>query len=190
MEKQQPLDEQKLTQRLVSGDEMAFELLFYRYRGKVADFIRRSLPHRNDSEDVVLEVFLRVWFSKEKIDVQRPFAPYLFRIARNLVIDLLRKKVEHTIYLQNESFLSNFSSNEAEIKIEEKELQYWLESLINKLPEQRRKIFMMSRFEGFTYPEIAKKLNISENTVDTQIRRSLDYFRNEIKRIKMLLLLF
>ncbi|MGV8139885.1 MAG: RNA polymerase sigma factor [Mangrovibacterium sp.] len=190
MEEKKYVDEQVLIQKLVSGDEMAFELLFYRYRGKVADFIRRSVPPQVDVEETALEVFLRVWLSRERIDSQRSFAPYLFRIARNLVIDLLRRNVEHTIYLQNESFSADFCSNEAELNIEERELQSWLESVMNKLPEQRKKIFMMSRFQGLTYPEIAKNLNISENTVDTQIRRSLDYFRNELKRIKILLLFF
>ena len=182
-------DEQKLIQRLVDGDEMAFELLFYRYRGKVADFVRRSVPPQVDREDAVLEIFLRVWLSREKIDVQRPFAPWLFAVARNLVIDLLRKNVEHIIYLKDESFLADINFNEAEFRIEEKELQSWFQSILAQLPEKRRNIFMMSRFEGLTYPEIATKLNITENTVDTQIRRSLDFLRKEIKKIKIFFLL-
>jgi len=188
LKEQKYTDEQKLINRLVDGDEMAFELLFYRYRGKVADFVRRSVPPQIDREDAVLEIFLRVWLSRERINVQRPFAPYLFAVARNLVIDLLRKNVEHTVYL-HESFSADISANETELKIEEKELQSWFQSVLAQLPEKRRNIFLMSRIEGLTYPEIATKLNITENTVDTQIRRSLDFLRKEIKKLKTLLLL-
>jgi len=182
-------DEQKLIQRLVHGDEMAFELLFYRYRGKVGNFIRRSLPPDIDLEENVHEIFLRIWMNRNRLDPQLPFGPYLFKVARNLIIDVLRKQVMHTVYLQDESFLADFGLNDTELKIEEKELQSWLQRVLEKLPEKRRNIFMLNRFDGLTYPEIARKLKISENTVDTQIRRSLQYLREELKKIKMLLLL-
>ncbi len=183
------IDERKLIQRLVKGDEMAFELLFYRYRGKVGNFIKRSIPPQIDLEETVHEIFLRIWINKEKLDVDRPFGPYLFRIARNIVIDELRKNIEHTIYLNDGSFPSDFSINDTDFKIEERELQRWFKIILDKLPEKRRNIFMMNRFEDLSYRDIASKLNISENTVDTQIRRTLQYFRDELKKIRMLMML-
>jgi RNA polymerase sigma-70 factor (ECF subfamily) len=182
-------DEQELIQRFIQGDELAFELLFYRYRGKVGHFIKRSVPPHIDLEETVHEVFLRIWINRDKIDAQRPFGPYLFRVARNMVIDLLRKNIEQMVYLKDESFLTDCCINDTEQKIEEKELQTWFRSMLDKLPEKRRNIFMMNRFEGLTYPEIAQKLGISENTVDTQVRRTLQYFREAIRKIKILLML-
>jgi len=178
-------DEQKLVQKLVKGDEMAFELLFYRYRGKVGNFIKRSLPSHVDLEETVHEIFLRIWINRDKIDEQRPFAPYLFRVARNIVIDVLRKNIDRYIYLHDESFLSDLSINDTDLKIEEKERQNWLQSTLDKLPEKRKNIFIMNRFDGLSYSEIARKLNISENTVDTQIRRSLQYLREEIRKVRI-----
>ncbi len=182
-------DEQKLIQRLVHGDEVAFELLFYRYRGKVGHFIKRSIPPYIDMDETVHEVFLRIWINKEKLDADRPFGPYLFRVARNLVIDLLRKNIEQTVYVQDDSLLNDLGVNDTELKLEEKELQTWFRSILEELPEKRRSIFVMNRLEGLTYLEIARKLSISENTVDTQIRRALQYFREAIRKTKMLLLL-
>ncbi len=178
-----------MVQRLRDGDELAFELLFYRYRGKVANFINLSLPRYADREEVVLEIFLQIWISREKIDAQRPFAPYLFKVARNKVIDILRKKVESTVYLLDEPFKLDLSINDGELKLEEKELEDWFWATLDRLPEKRKEIFRMSRFEGMSYPEIAKKLDISENTVDTQIRRSLQFFKEEIKKLKTILLI-
>ncbi|MGV8090258.1 MAG: RNA polymerase sigma factor [Mangrovibacterium sp.] len=182
-------DEQELIQRFIQGDELAFELLFYRYRGKVGHFIKRSVPPHIDLEETVHEVFLRIWINRDKIDAQRPFGPYLFRVARNMVIDLLRKNIEQMVYLKEEVMLTDLCINDTDQKIEEKELQTWFQSMLDKLPEKRRNIFMMNRFEGLTYPEIAQKLGISENTVDTQVRRTLQYFREAIRKIKVLLIL-
>jgi len=179
-------DEQELLQRLVHGDEVAFELLFYRYRGKVGHFIKRSVPSYIDMDETVHEVFLRIWINREKLDAQRPFGPYLFRVARNLIIDLLRKNIEQTVYVQDDSLLNDLGVNDTELKLEEKELQTWFRSVLEELPEKRRSIFEMNRLEGLTYPEIARKLSISENTVDTQIRRALQYFREAFRKMKII----
>ncbi len=189
MKEQKHTDEKELVLRLIHGDEMAFELLFYRYRGKVGHFIKRSVPPHVDSEETVHEVFLRIWINRDKIDAGRPFSPYLFRVARNIVIDLLRKNVGQAVYLKEEVMLTDLCINDTDQKIEEKELQSWFRTMLDKLPEKRRSIFMMNRFEGLSYPEIARNLGISENTVDTQIRRTLQYFREALRKIKMLLVL-
>ncbi len=184
MNETRKIDETDLIKRLSIGDEMAFEILFYRYRGKLSNFIEKSLPQHVDLEETVHEIFLRIWINKEKLDANRPFGPYLFKIARNIIVDELRKNIERLVYLQDGSFTSDLSINDTDLKIEEKELNNWFSSILDKLPPKRRKIFVMSRFEDLTYKEIAYKLNISENTVDTQIRRSLQFFRDEIKKIR------
>jgi RNA polymerase sigma-70 factor (ECF subfamily) len=180
---QNRVEEKELISRLVEGDEMAFEILFYRYRGKVGHFIKRSLPAQFDVEGFVNEIFLRIWINKEKIDPNRPVGPYIFRVARNLVIDELRKKVEQLTYLQDETFYADLGINDTDLNLEEKELQNWFNAVLDKIPEKRKDIFVMSRLEDMTYKEIAQKLDISENTVDTQIRRTLLFLKNEIKRL-------
>lgn len=132
------------------------------------------------------EIFLRIWVNKETIDKSRPFAPFLFKVARNMLIDEIRKNIDHTIYLNDQVFGADTGVNNTELKIEEKELQNWLQTTLNQLPEKRKNIFILNRFEGLSYKDIGKKLNISENTVDTQIRRTLQFLREEIKKIKML----
>jgi RNA polymerase sigma-70 factor, ECF subfamily len=186
---QNKVEEKKLIQRLVAGDEMAFEILFYRYRGKVGNFIKRSIPSQFDLEGIIHEIFLRIWINKEHLDSDRPFGPYVFRIARNLVIDELRKKVEHLTYLRDNSFCVDFGINETDLNLEEKELQSWFNAVLEKIPEKRREIFIMNRMEDLSYKEIAQKLGISENTVDTQIRRTLFFLRNELKKLKILFFL-
>ncbi len=183
-------DERKLIQRLANGEEMAFEILFYRYRGKVGNFIKKTLPPGIDLEETVNEIFLRVWMNKTKLDVNLPLEPYLFRVARNIVIDEFRKNIQYQVYLQEGSFLSDLSIHGADEILEGKELKNWFTDVLKQLPEKRREIFIMSRFKDMTYREIAKKLNITENTVDTQIRRSLKYLRQELKKIYFFFIFF
>lgn len=189
MKEYKDIDEKKLIQRLSECDEMAFEILFYRYRGKVANFVKRSIPPQIDLEETVHEIFLRIWINKEKLDANFPFGPYLFQVARNIVIDELRKNIKYSIYLHDDKFPSDFSVNDTDFKIEDRELQGWFKTILEKLPEKRRDIFMMNRFDDLSYRDIASKLNISENTVDTQIRRALQYFREEIKKLRMFMFL-
>ncbi len=169
---------------------MAFELIFYRYRGKVGNFLKGAIPVGSDWEELVSDVFLRIWMNREKLDSERPFESYLFRSARNIVVDQLRKKLGQTVYIQDGALVADFGVNNIDTKIEEKELQSWLEAMLQKIPDQRRQIFTMNRFEGLSYREIASKLNISENTVDTQIRRALQFFRTELKALKSFLFFF
>lgn len=169
---------------------MAFEILFYRYRGKVGNFIKKSAPNGTDWEELVTEVFLRIWTNKHKLDPDKPFEAYLFRVVRNLVVDELRKKIDHFVYLQEELLTVDTAANSTYSKIEERELQSWLEKILQQVPLQRRQVFIMSRFDGLSYREIAQKLNISENTVDTQIRRTLKLFRAELKKLNTFFFFF
>lgn len=190
VKQQAQIEEKKLIQQLVAGDEVAFELIFYRYRGKVGNFMRNSLPAAADWEELALDVFFRIWTNRQQLDPERPFEQYLFRAARNLVVDQLRKAAGRTVYLQERLVDTDLGVDDTTARIEEKELQHWLDSRLRQLPTQRRLMFMLSRFEGLSYREIAQKLDISENTVDTQIRRALQFLRSEMKKLNSFLLTF
>lgn len=181
-------DEQTLVRKLSQGDQTAFELLFYRYRGKVYNFVRASLPRHSDPEEVVHEIFLRIWTGRGNLDPGLPFGPYLFRTARNLVIDRLRGRVNRMVSLSDELFPDTADSDAAARDVEERQLGEWFDRTLEQLPEHRRQIFVLSRLEGLSYREIAARLGVTENTVDTQIRRALLFFREELKKLRLLFL--
>lgn len=181
------INEQTLLHRLNRGDQMAFELLFYRYRGKVYNFVKSSLPCQYDAQDLVHEIFLRIWINRTNINPSLPFEPYLFRTVRNLVIDRLRVRVNRLVCLNEEIFATETGAEQTDQSIEERQLGEWFDRTLKQLPEHRRKIFVMSRIDGLSYKEIASQFRITENTVDTQIRRALLFFREEFKKLKLLL---
>lgn len=161
---------------------MAFELIFHRSKGKLMGFLKKSLPADEDEESVMQDIYLKLWVGRKTIHSDKDFETYLYSIARNQVIDVLRKRLNKLKYLEELHDQMNqvnvnmdpFSS------VEYTELETMIHNLIDQLPDQRREIFKLSRLGGLTYKKIAEKLNISENTVDTQIRNALSFLRKKM----------
>lgn len=181
--------DEDLLLRIRKGDEVAFELVFYRYKGKLYDFIRRSLPASEDAESMVQEIFVRLWSNREQLDPAKSLNAFIYTMARNEIFGHLRKLLVRRRYLEELSFSLNESSETTDRQIEYNELTSVVAQLVSSMPEKRREIYVLSRNEGLSYKEIASQLGISENTVDSQIRKALTYLKENLRR-KMSLLLF
>ncbi|BBE17160.1 RNA polymerase ECF-type sigma factor [Aquipluma nitroreducens] len=182
--------EKELVKKLNEGDSFAFEVLFYKYRNKIKGFALKIVPAQIDPEEIVQEVFVRVWLKKEAIDPEKDFQSYLFTIAKHLVLDHLKSAVNKKLYFVGEHFQQDLLEEEGvEASISE-ETEAKLQKLINEIPERRREIFRLSRFEGLSYKQIAERLNISENTVDSQIRNALVFLRKEFRKFVVLSFLY
>ncbi len=182
--------EKELVKKLKDGDSFAFEVLFYKYRNKIKGFALKIVPAQIDPEEIVQEVFVRVWLKKEAIDPEKDFQSYLFSIAKHLVLDHLKSAVNRKLYFVGEHFQQDLVEEDGlEASISE-ETEAKLQKLINEIPERRREIFRLSRFEGLSYKQIAERLNISENTVDSQIRNALAFLRKEFRKIIVLAFLY
>lgn len=174
--------EKELTKMLSKGDAFAFEVLFYKYRNKVKGFAKKMVPAQVDPEEIVQEVFVKLWLKKEMVNPEKDFQSYLFSIAKNLILDYIKSAVNRKLYFVGEHFQQDLLVEEnAEYIVDGAEEK--LQKLINQIPERRREIFILSRFEGLTYKQIAGRLNISENTVDSQIRNALAFLRKEFRKI-------
>lgn len=166
--------EKEVVLQFISGSENACEMIFHSTKGKLKGFLKKALPKDEDEESIMQDVYLKLWSTRKFIQPDRNFETYLFAIARNLVIDVMRKRLHKQKYLENlYRQLNEGQENTLDTKtvVEYSELERMIIDLINQLPEKRREIFRLNRLEGLTYKEIAKKLNISENTVDSQMRK-------------------
>jgi RNA polymerase sigma-70 factor, ECF subfamily len=182
--------EKELVKKLKDGDSFAFEVLFYKYRNKIKGFALKIVPAQIDPEEIVQEVFVRVWLKKEAIDPEKDFQSYLFSIAKHLVLDHLKSAVNRKLYFVGEHFQHDLLEEEGMEASLTEETEVKLLKLINEIPERRREIFRLSRFEGLSYKQIAERLNISENTVDSQIRNALAFLRKEFRKIVVLAFLY
>jgi RNA polymerase sigma-70 factor (ECF subfamily) len=182
--------EKELAGKLKQGDSFAFEVLFYKYRNKVKGFAQKMVPSQIDPEEIVQEVFVRVWLKKEMINPDKDFQSYLFSIAKHLILDHLKSAVNRRLYFVEEHFQKDLMIEDgAEVAIPE-DVEAKLLALIDQLPDRRKEIFSLSRFEGMSYKQIAGRLNISENTVDSQIRNALAFLRKEFRKMVIVVFLY
>ena len=181
--------EKELVKKLKEGDSFAFEVLFCKYRNKVKGFAVKIVPTQVDPEEIVQEVFVKLWLKKESIDPTKDFQAYLFMIAKNLVLDHLKSAVNRRLYFVGEQIQHDLLMDETEENQPVEDMEARLQKLIDQIPERRREIFFLSRFEGLSYRQIAERLNISENTVDSQIRNALAFLRKEFRKYAVLVFL-
>ncbi|RIJ50523.1 RNA polymerase sigma-70 factor [Maribellus luteus] len=172
------LTDKELCLALKSGKIDAFDALYYKYHKRLFAFLYKMCDNWHDAEDMVQKIFVKIWERKEGIDVEKSFNSYLFTIAQNEAYDLLKKRA--LLAYHNDYIFTDVEDNED--NLESKKRIETIYSLINEMPERRRHIFLLNRDDGLTYRQIAEKLNISENTVDTQIRNALNYLRKELPK--------
>ena len=175
------LDEKTLILDLQKGSIPTFEKIFSIYHNRIYNFCLRLHQSSDDAGETVQRVFVALWEQRVQVDENKSLAPYLYTIARYIVYQDFRqqvyKKAAFDHFILNSIDLNETTKDEVFYN----ELLSFLESVIERLPERQREIFKLNRFSGLTYHQIADQLNITENTVDTQIRRALKFIRNKYK---------
>lgn len=190
--KKNDIAEMHAVESLKSGDIAAFDYLFEKYSKEVYHFSRKILKSEHDADEVVQDVFLKIWEKRCQIDVRQLFRSYLFTIALNNIRRKFLNKVKEDrfkVELYDELRLS------VQEEQEERNFSYYMKLVdeqIQKLPEKRREIFLMHKKEGLTIPEVARFLNLSPKTVENQITAAIKAIREAFheRNIKGLYLLF
>jgi RNA polymerase sigma-70 factor (ECF subfamily) len=176
-------EEKELIIRLVEGDAEAFEKIYYLYVERVFYFALRYLKDESETEEIVQEVFTKIWESRLNIDPDMSFSGYILTTAKNTIFNENRKKINHQAYCNYIiSYLQKNMQN-VENEIIYNDLMELLNKTIARLPSKRREIFKLSRFQGLPYKEISKKLSISEKTIETHIRLALRDIKTAMKPI-------
>ncbi len=180
--------EQELLKLVSQGDKKSFEILFRTYYNRLCAYAISFVSRNDVAEDIVIDVFLKFWERRESLQITDSVSFYLFQAVKNSCINYLnREKYRKLTVSENEVKLLKLKTD---YSISDKypltdligrELEEKIRQEIEKLPEQCRQIFCLSRFEDLPHKEIAKKLGISENTVKVQIYRALVKLRNELK---------
>jgi len=174
-----------------ADDKSAFNTIYQTYSKRILSFAYAYIKIQSDAEEIVQDVFLKVWENREKIDEYLSFESYLFTITYNTTISLLRKKVTEKQYIAYLKSIQNTSPGNNTIpEIEFTELKEKAHQIIEKLPPRQKQVFNLNREEGLTYTEIATLLNISPNTVESHMERALKTIRKKLGDISIALLIF
>lgn len=171
---------------LNKGDKTVFSSLYSHYWHQVYNFSRLYLTSQDAAEEVVQEVFVKVWESRETLRADTSFKGLLFIITRNLIFSKFRKEVNEDFYRMT-VLKSVEESYTIEEEIEANDLKEYLKILINDLPPRCREVFILSRKENKSYKEIAELLSISEKTVENHISKALKILKENITMLSLFL---
>lgn len=178
-------------QSLTEGSFSAFERLYNLYSGQLYNFMLRiSSGNQYMAEEVVQQTFIRVWEVRDRINPTENFISYLCTIARNMSMNMYQHQTVEYIY--TEYLLKSNSGNDRQTE-ESTDLRFlndYVDTLAEKLPPSRKKIFLLSKRQGYTNKEIAEMLGVTESTVATQLSLAVKFMREQfIKHYDKLILI-
>ncbi|MFH5831345.1 RNA polymerase sigma-70 factor [Halalkalibaculum sp. DA3122] len=156
--------------RLIKADsQKALEELFEKYYDRLCDFAFQYVKSIDLSEEIVSDVFLKIWERRHRLNISKNLKGYLYTATRNQALNYLEKQDNELESLTENAREIESGKYHPDEELIFKELENRLEALINTLPPRRKIIFKLSRLEGFTYKEIAGILSISIHTVQNQM---------------------
>jgi RNA polymerase sigma factor (sigma-70 family) len=169
-------DEKELLVKLRDGDYTAFEKVYSIHKKKIARRLVRLLNSRDLVEDILQELFIRLWNNRKAIDIEKPIEAYLHRIATNLVNDYFRevsrdKKLADELWHRISDLYNPFE------EISQVDADSELFRSIDRLPEQRKKVFLLCKLEKKSYAEVSRLLEISEAAVNDHITKANRFLR-------------
>jgi RNA polymerase sigma-70 factor (ECF subfamily) len=167
--------------KLKEGDMQAFDRVYRHYAQKLFQFSLSLLKNRADAEEIVQETFLKLWANRHKIDLYASFQSYLFTIAYNTMMSVLRKRVSEQKYVDYVKSL-NLIERETSVagKVEFEEFNDQVRNIIEQLPPRQREVFRLSREQGLSYQEIAQQLGLSVNTIENHMTRALKFIKSKL----------
>ena len=163
--------ESKYLEELGKGDHKAFDMLYIQYSPRLKHFLTGFIKNRDEASDMTQDIFYKIWTNRETISKVDSFKAYLFRMARNMIYDYYEHSLIEENYQQKEQRRSTYDDL-IEEELYARELSLLIDIAVEKMPPQRRNIFIMSRKDGLSNEEIAQRLNISKRTVENHMTQA------------------
>ncbi len=180
--------DQEIIRRIQENDEGFLELLYPEYFVPLCNYAFVFLKSRELAEDVVHETIIKIWENRETIRIMGSFRAYLYRAVHNNCINTLReteafsrllKRAADQIFNRNALITKNLDPYFLQ-EMYAADFEKDFNEAFNELPDQCREIFRLNRFEYLSYKEIAERMNISVNTVKTQMKRAIAKLKDSL----------
>ncbi|GAB3330788.1 RNA polymerase sigma-70 factor [Larkinella ripae] len=171
------LDE-RILRKVIQGDQNAFAELYKYYRTPALKFCITLLKDEEEAENMIHEVFIKIWDRRSQINPALNFTSYLFTCLRNMAFDYLKKMEKNNqlkqVYLEKMVAARDEEQDDKEVKFQ------LLYTAVNLLSEKRKQILYLNIEEGKSYQEIAEMLMISKNTVKNQLVKAKQFLREKV----------
>jgi len=179
--------ELQLIETIKEGDVKSFELIFKSYYSRLCRYARNYVHDKIVAEDLVKDIFIKIWENRSQLEIKSSLSGYLFRSVHNHCINHVTRNKQANILNQSDlpdnigDLIHPLSPDYPVANLIARELEEKLRQSVQALPDQCREIFILSRMDELSHEEIAKKKNISINTVKVQIYRALLKLREDLK---------
>lgn len=157
------------------------ETLFREHYQGLCRYAYSILKNQEEAEEVVQQLFVKLWEKRHDLEIWKDVKSYLYRSTYNASLNELKRKKRHTMYVTANQENGFQSDSDTSSKIMSSELEMHIEKAIQTLPTKCAEVFRMSRFNEFSYKEIAEKLDISIKTVENHIGKALKLMREELE---------
>lgn len=174
------LSDDQLIKLLKEGNHSSFTEIYNRYNTLLYTYAYKKLQDTESAKDIIQEVYVYLWNSRENLDIQTTLSGYLYKAVLNRILNIFRHIAITQEHVASFKETINDAPAGTDYRIREKDLAILIEKEINNLPEKMREIFQLRRKEYLTNKEIAERLDISEHTVHTQIKRALKVLRGKL----------
>jgi len=175
------LSDNQLLDTLKAGDITAFEMLFRTYYQPLCHYAYTFVQDRDEAEEIVQSTFLSVWEKKSTLEIRTSVKPYLYAMVRNACLNVIKHEKIKQQHVDGELAVAERSVESVARTVMASELETRIYEAMEKLPEQCRIIFKLSRFEELKYAEIAEQLNLSVKTVENQMGKALKIMREQLR---------
>ncbi|MGQ7871336.1 RNA polymerase sigma-70 factor [Sunxiuqinia sp. sy24] len=183
-------NQSKVLKELSEDNQQALEELFNYYYSRLYSFSKSFLKLEYGIDDILQEVFLKIWHNRKEIRSSESFNSYIFTITRNLLLNELRSRLNNQKFRDQMVEASVAEEYLTMGNLEYDELKERVENLIDELPPKQQEIFRMSRIEGLSHKEIAEKKNISTKTVEYHIGQSISLIKVRLEELGLLSVLY
>lgn len=184
------MNDQDILGQIAKGDLDAYRCLFDRYFADLCNFLLIYLRDKSFAEEVALEIFTVVWEKRDQIQVRTNIKSYLFTAGKNRAISIFRRSKQHLLASLDVEDHSSAADIGSDIYLENQELRQIIDSAIEALPEQSRKIYQMAWEENLSHKDIAEKLGLSPKTVENHVGIALRKLREQLRPYYNQILLF
>ncbi|MES2775174.1 MAG: sigma-70 family RNA polymerase sigma factor [Bacteroidota bacterium] len=180
-------NEKELLLRVAGGDDKAFAELFYAYHNQLAGFVLLLTDSVEMTEEVVQDIFVKIWMDRSKLLTVQKFVPYLFILTRNYTLNCIRSR---TTMRKNElQYIQTRDTEQSETPepLNDPGLALLLDRAVAQLPPQQQKVYLMSRREGLKHAEIADQTGLSKETIKKYIQWATESISRFVKAHKEVL---
>jgi RNA polymerase sigma-70 factor (ECF subfamily) len=163
------------------GDAKMFEALFKQWYEPLCRYAHSLLHEVDEAEDIAQKTFCKLWDQREKLEIHTSIKSYLYRMVHYACLNVVKQRKIQSEHKEIIAADSATAANYVEQSMAHKELSRRIELAIAELPDRCRQVFLLSRMQRLSYVKIAETMQISPNTVETQIVKALKILREKLK---------